>query len=152
MTTTISFQQDSQLVNQLLELLTREQGKLVDANIDTMEALLEEKSGLLQRMNESSQSRYQLLAKQGFEANEQGMTAWLLAHGKPAEQKAWGEFQKALSQAKELNRLNGLLINKHFNRHQQLLSHIQSGFAAPGVYGRNGQASSQAYKRAALLA
>ncbi len=148
----VSFEQDAQLVNDLLTALYSEQSSLVMADIDAIEALLEEKSVLLQRINITAKSRYEALAANGFEPSEMGMVAWLKQQAKPATNQSWVDFQKALSQAKEMNRLNGMLINKHFNRNQQLLNHLQGNSSAGDVYSRNGQAKSQSPSRAALTA
>ncbi|MFA6179417.1 MAG: flagella synthesis protein FlgN [Methylophilaceae bacterium] len=152
MNATISFEQDAQLVNQLLALLSREQTSLVMADIDAIESLLEEKSVLLQRMNITAKTRYEALATNGFEAGETGMIAWLKQQAKPNMNDSWTEFQKALSQAKEMNRLNGMLISKHFNRNQQLLNHLQGNSSAGAVYGKNGQAQSSSTLRTGLTA
>jgi flagella synthesis protein FlgN len=148
----ISFDEDSQLVQQLLAMLVREQSSLVMIDIDAIEAILDEKSVLLQRMNLVASSRYQALAKNGFEASEAGMVAWLAKLGKPSMHALWNSFQKSLSQAKETNRLNGMLINKHFNRNQQLLNHLQGNVNSGSVYGRDGQAKGKPSSRPSLTA
>lgn len=148
----ISFEQDAHLLNNLLETLMREQTSLVIADIDTIETLIEEKSVLLQSINITAKSRYEALAANGFEPSEVGMVAWLKHQAKPAINELWESFQKTLNQAKEMNRLNGMLINKHFNRNQQLLNHLQGNSSASDVYGKNGQAKSQSPSRSALMA
>jgi len=148
----ISFVQDAQLVADLLETLSREQASLVMADIDSIESLMEEKAVLLQRINMTAKSRYAELAANGFEANESGMLAWLKHQAKPTVNEQWLNFQKTLSQAKEMNRLNGVLINKHFNRNQQLLNHLQGNSSAGDVYGKNGQAKAYAQARGSFVA
>lgn len=148
----ISFVQDAQLVGDLLETLSREQASLVMADIDAIESLMEEKAVLLQRINMTAKNRYAELAANGFEANESGMLAWLKHQAKPTVNQQWLDFQKTLSQAKEMNRLNGVLINKHFNRNQQLLNHLQGNSSAGDVYGKNGQARSYAQARGSFVA
>jgi flagella synthesis protein FlgN len=147
----ISFEQDAQLVSNLLETLSREQTSLVVADIDSIEALIEEKSVLLQSINLTAKSRYAALAANGFEPSEVGMMAWLKHQAKPAFNERWESFQKTLNQAKEMNRLNGMLINKHFNRNQQLLQHLQGNSSTSDVYGKNGQAKSQSQVRGSLV-
>jgi flagella synthesis protein FlgN len=124
----------------------------VAGDIEAIERLLEEKSALLQGINGAVTGRYELLAKNGFEANETGMTAWLAKQGKSALDAAWTNFQKALAQAKEMNRLNGMLITRHFTRNQQMLSQLQGTSSDTGVYGRNGQAASTTLSRGTLTA
>ncbi|MGB7815743.1 MAG: flagellar protein FlgN [Methylotenera sp.] len=148
----ISFEQDAQLAKDLLATIRSEQTALVKADIDAIEALLDEKSEMLQRMNVVVLNRYEALAANGFEPNEAGMGEWLKQQAKPALNEAWAVFKKTLIQAKELNRLNGMLINKHFNLNQQLLNHLQGNSNTGDVYGRNGQAKTQSTMRAALMA
>lgn len=152
MNTTISFEQDAHLAQQLLMLLHKEQSSLVAIDVDAMERLLEEKSVLLNQMSEVAQKRYQRLAGFGFEASELGMTAWVKQQKNQIIQAAWNNFQKMLIQAKEMNRLNGVLIGKHFQRNQEMLTQLQ--LAANGttsVYGKNGQTSGVGRQRSALI-
>ncbi|MES1987542.1 MAG: flagellar protein FlgN [Pseudomonadota bacterium] len=148
----INFEQDAKLVSNLLEVLTREQSSLVLSDIDAIEAVMEEKSVLLQNISLTANTRYAALAAGGFAPNESGMTAWLKSQTKATLAESWERFQKSISQAKEMNRLNGILINKHFNRNQQLLNHLQGSTDNGGVYGKNGQATSQSGSRSTLIA
>ena len=148
----ITFEQDAKLVNNLLEVLTREQSSLVLSDIDAIEAAMEEKSVLLQNISLVANSRYAALAAGGFAPNESGMVVWLKSQTKATLAESWERFQKSISQAKEMNRLNGVLINKHFNRNQQLLNHLQGSLDNGGVYGKNGQAKSQSGSRSSLIA
>jgi flagellar biosynthesis protein FlgN len=148
----ISFEQDAQLAKELLATIRSEQTALVKADIDAIEVILDKKSGVLQRMNVVVLNRYEALAANGFEPNEAGMSEWLKGQAKPALSEAWAVLKKTLIQAKELNRLNGMLINRQFNLNQQLLNHLQGNSGASDVYGRNGQAKTQSASRAALMA
>jgi flagellar biosynthesis protein FlgN len=148
----ITFEQDAKLVSNLLEVLTREQSSLVLSDIEAIEAAMEEKSVLLQNISLTANSRYAALAASGFAPNESGMTDWLKNQTKSTLTESWECFQKAIHQAKEMNRLNGVLINKHFNRNQQLLNHLQGSSDNSGVYGKNGQAKSQSGSRSTLIA
>jgi len=147
----VTFTQDTQLVAELIALLEREQAHLVKADVAAIEAILEEKSLLLQRLNLAAKARYQLLQAHGFQSNETGMTAWVEKQAKKDIKSAWVSFQKSLAQAKELNRLNGVLISKHFNRNQELLNHLQGNNDANAVYGPDGQAKSKGPSRSGLI-
>lgn len=147
----VSFVQDAQLLKDLLALLVREQAHLVKADVDAVEAILDEKSVLLQRLNLAARSRYDVLAAHGFEPNESGMVVWLKQQTKQDVSVAWDSFQKSLAQAKELNRLNGMLISKHFSRNQELLNHLQGNSSVDAVYGRDGQSKSQVPTRSGLI-
>lgn len=147
----ISFEQDAQLAKDLLATIRSEQVALVRADIDAIEDLLDKKSEVLQRMNIVVMNRYEALAANGFEPNETGMGEWLKQQAKPALNEAWANLKKTLIQAKELNRLNGLLINRHSMLNQQLLDHLHGSSGMGDVYGRNGQAKTQSAKRAAVV-
>jgi flagella synthesis protein FlgN len=147
----VSFTQDALLVSELITLLEREQAHLVKADVDAIEAVLEEKSLLLQRLNLVAKARYMLLQAHGFTSDESGMSAWLEKQAKKEITVAWANFQKSLAQAKELNRLNGTLISKHFNRNQELLNHLQGNSDVNSVYGPDGQATSKGPSRSGLI-
>lgn len=121
----INFEQDAMLVNQLLTDLQKEQSALVVSDVDAIEQLIDKRLVLLQQLSVAAKNRYDALAALGYEPNEKGMAQWLHAQAQPILNRTWDNFQKALVQAKELNRLNGVLINKHFNRNQQILNHLQ---------------------------
>lgn len=147
----ITFEQDALLVNQLLTDLQKEQAALVVSDINAIEQLIDKRLVLLQQLSVAAKNRYDALAQQGYEANELGMAKWLKVQAKPILNRAWENFQKALVQAKEMNRLNGVLINKHFNRNQQLLGHLHGESVRTDTYGKNGQAKSQHYLRNSLV-
>ncbi len=146
------FDQDAKLLTDLVTLLGREQASLVNMDIDTVENILDEKSILIQSISESSKVRHVELANAGFDADENGMASWIRAHAQEKEQSAWQAFQTQLAQAKELNRVNGQLINQHFKRNQQALNQLQgqSPNASAGVYGANGQTATVNQSRGVL--
>jgi len=152
MRATISFEEDARLVNQLLDLLKREQINLIKHNIDEIETLVAIKADLLQKINHVAKNRYAALAAKGFESNENGMVSWIHQQSNTATIEAWHQFQSILVQAKEINRLNGVLIAKHFNRNQQMLNTLQNAFQTNDVYGKNGQKSATRSVRNALTA
>lgn len=147
----VSLEQDARFLGELLALMSREQAHLLKADVDAIEAVIEEKSLLLQRLNLAARARYDALSVNGFEASEAGMDAWVQQQAKPSISQAWAKFQKALNEAKEMNRLNGVLIAKHFNRNQELLNHLQGNSSKDSVYGRDGQAKSQTLTRSGLI-
>lgn len=148
----ITFEVDAQLVRQLLSELENEQAALVVADIDAIETLIDKRLILLQELSVTAKNRYDALAAQGYEPNEKGMTQWLKAQSSPAMTQAWADFQKNLLQAKEMNRLNGVLIGKYLNRNQQVLNQLQGNANGAETYSKHGQTKSQLYKRNAFSA
>ena len=146
----ISFDQDVELVQALLKDLQDEQTALIGADLDTIERLIDQRMQLLQAVSAAAKARYDALAAAGFQANEQGMSDWLEQVGDEQVTKAWLAFQQQLIRAKELNRLNGMLIGKHMQRNQERLDVLQGKQAAPQIYGRNGQAQGIAQYRSGM--
>lgn len=146
------FDQDAKQLSSLVSLLQKEQASLVDMDIDTIEHILDEKSVLIQKIAESSKLRHTALAKAGFDANENGMANWIRAH--EHDHNAWEKFQTNLETAKELNRVNGQVINQHFKRNQQAINQLQGKPANnnAGLYGANGQTSNGNRSRGVLSA
>lgn len=135
----------------LLTLLQQEQQHLVNADLDGLAGVTEEKSRTIGRMTELAQGRHRTLAAQGFEASETGMRAWLdtpaAAAAAAASSKSWTALLDLAREAKELNRLNGLLLNQHMARNQGAINVLQGAPAGGGMYGPNGQSTSQASSR-----
>ena len=152
MGTAISIEQESHTVGRLIEILEQEQSCLIQADFERVQALLEEKSTLLQSFNLLSQERYQWLSAAGYPANESGMSDWLKENREHAQQTSWLTMQQALLKAKELNRINGMLINKHFTRNQQLLSTLRGQTETSEFYGPSGQTTSNGRPRGAVIA
>jgi flagella synthesis protein FlgN len=144
----LAFEQDQQLMNALLKLLEREQATLIKLDVEGLEVMLEDKNQLLLRIKTAANNRYSTLQTHGFEGSEAGMLAWLQQQNKPSLNQSWAVFQKTINLAKEMNRLNGMLINKHFSRNQQLLSHLQNSVSNASVYGRDGQSKTTALQYA----
>jgi len=149
---TISFEEDAQLMSQLLELLEHEQKNLIINNVKEIENTIAIKTTLLQKINIVAKKRYSALAQSYFEANENGMLAWVLQQANPTIKERWDAFQYVLVKAKEMNRLNGILITKHFNRNQKMLHNLQNAFRSTDVYGKNGQAKSSVTSRGSIVA
>ncbi|WP_292780639.1 flagella synthesis protein FlgN [Methylophilus sp. UBA6697] len=136
----VTFEKDAALVSELLSDLQSEQSALVTADLDVIERMVDKRVELLQALGAAANSRYDALAAAGFEPNEQGMSVWLQKQSSQLLDSAWVTFQQELTQAKELNRLNGILINKHFLRNQEKLDALNGKSSAPQFYGKNGQA------------
>lgn len=131
-----------QAAGQLLSLLKREQACLINADVDGLTPLTEEKQKAISRMSELANERHVRLAAAGFAASEEGMQQWLAsAAAKPADEKSWAALLALVQSAKEINRSNGILINTHMTRTQAALNVFQSTAQSANLYGPNGQAT-----------
>jgi flagellar biosynthesis protein FlgN len=130
--------------NTMLQLLKQEQSALVDADVDRLATLTGEKAKIAALMAQCAQHRHNALEKAGFEASESGMQGWLDKTGaNPAGKKAWAELLALVEAAKELNRVNGLLIGQHIARNQTALNILQGNAEGSAIYGPNGQSATK---------
>lgn len=151
-----SLSQELDTANQLLQLLKQEQSLLVNASIDGMGALIGQKSALIARMAELADARLSALSKVGFAAEESSMQKWLSSSAsadvvnRTSAKKTWEALTTQISNAKELNRTNGLLIGTHMSRNQAALQVLQ-GNQGSQVYGKDGQTSVQSSRRSLIV-
>lgn len=132
--------EEQQSMQQMLDLLQQEQAYLMKAEIEHLEALSEQKSLLVGRLSHLATQRHSALAEAGFASREEGMDAWL-ASGAPPDgaAEAWSTLLKLTREAKETNRLNGLLLNKHMAYTQGALNSLRPAPQAGKLYGPSGQ-------------
>lgn len=148
----ISFDDEHRLVVELHALLKAEQQALVDNDIEAIESMLDKKAELIQALSLKSHVRYQKLASEGYSADEDGMANWLIKQSQNTARSAWMGLQKLLTEAKELNRVNGMLVGKFLSRNQQVLNLIKNGGNnAASLYGPNGQSTFGRQSRGVVL-
>lgn len=131
------------LLNSLTGLMKQEQGFLVSADTDGLNSLMQQKSLWIEQMAKLAAQRHQALAGAGFAAADSGMQAWLDSSADSAAAASWQQLLDLARDAKELNRLNGMLINKQMSHNQALIDamRVPAGAAETGFYGPSGQAT-----------
>lgn len=142
-----TLQDETQAARTLLELLKQEQAQLIAADINALTALTDEKTRAIARISELASRRYATLAAAGFEAQETGMQAWLEKSAQSKFRQVWDELLSLAQSAKEMNRINGLLINKHLANNQQALNILRGGQTGQSFYGPNGQSATNTRAR-----
>ena len=125
---------------QLVELIKQERVQLLEANIDKLNELTQEKSRLVAHMSELANRRDNALAAAGFTSKETAMKSWLSTAGSDAGA-AWSALLSLTESAKELNRVNGMLINRHMSDNQNALNALHAAPQGSNVYGPNGQST-----------
>lgn len=143
-----SIAQEREATHALLQLLLQEQTHLVDANVDGLVKLTEEKAKIAAQLSELAKRRHGLLGAAGFEATEAGMKAWLeSASATEVDNKSWSELLELALSAKEQNRVNGVLIMQHMARNQTALNVLQGNPQGGNFYGPNGQSTTKIASR-----
>jgi flagella synthesis protein FlgN len=133
--------QEFSLISSLVELMQTEQQHLIGADLDGITAATEQKSLFVAQMAALAKQRHQCLADLGLAPQEAGMQAWIEQHGDAAAIDLWQQMLARTREAKELNRVNGMLINRQMSHTQTLLTAMRTptASAATTVYGPNGQ-------------
>jgi flagella synthesis protein FlgN len=136
----------------LLALLRSEQALLISAKIDGLTTIIEEKSTVVNAMTNLAMRRYQLLKQHGFSATEDGMHAWLTSPDVSEQtRQLWRDMLDTARAGKEINRTNGMLINKQMVHGQNALNILRGQTGAPSFYGPNGQTTTVGSSRGFVL-
>jgi len=129
-------------IQQFVSLLKLEQTSLSNGNIDNLPEFAEQKSKFSTHLNSIAEQRNTALAAQGLAADRAGIEAWCAKH--PDEKTAMVMWKKILSlagEARELNRLNGELIQMRLQYISKALEALQSGNKSLDLYGPDGQST-----------
>jgi flagellar biosynthesis protein FlgN len=133
---------------QLLQLLEQEQTYLVNADVEGLSRLTGEKANIVARMTELAKRRHRALAVAGFAADESGMSVWLNSAAATASaNQSWNQLLTIAQQAKEMNRTNGVMINRQIARNQNALNILHGAPQGGAIYGPDGQSASQSGSR-----
>jgi flagella synthesis protein FlgN len=148
-TASATLQDELKLINCLIDLMKQEQQFLVAANTDGLETLTPLKTQLVEQMAALAGQRHAGLVNDGFEGSETGMNAWVRHTNNPVIQASWQQVLENMRDAKELNRINGMLINKQMIHNQILIQAMRTpaDAADTGFYGPSGQATPVSSKR-----
>jgi flagella synthesis protein FlgN len=144
MTPSATLHDEQQLMSSMLTLLRQEQSSLVDAHADGVAEATVRKSDAVAQLGALAARRHAALASAGFEAGEAGMEPWLAAHADAAARTAWDLLLQLTREAKELNRVNGMLVARQLAHNQTVLNAMRTpatadGATAAGLYGPGGQ-------------
>lgn len=134
-----SVAEEREAMDKLVHLLEQEQKFLIENDYEKINSNIEVKSKALVKISECAHKRYKLLQQMGFEADEGGMRIWLETNTENAPQESWRELVKTTSVARELNRINGVLIGKQLSRNNAALQVLSNSHRNSGVYGPDGQ-------------
>jgi flagella synthesis protein FlgN len=146
-----SLREERELMDALFELMQREQDSLVAADIDDLTALTARKSALVAQLAACAKLRHDALAAAGFAPREEGMEAWLAACGDADAGAQWSALLALTRAAKEQNRLNGMLVNKHLAHTQGALNSMRPAAQGGNFYGPSGQTTASAASRRLVI-
>jgi flagellar biosynthesis protein FlgN len=149
---TTAFQQtldaEGKAIQQFVGLLQLEQVALSTGKIEDLPAFIDKKAELAARLNALATQRNHSLAEQGFAADRAGVESWCAKN--PQERSVDNAWQRILSlanEARELNRLNGELIQIRMQYNAKALEALQGGKNSFDLYGPDGQSTAPIKRR-----
>jgi flagellar biosynthesis/type III secretory pathway chaperone len=140
----VFLEQQLPLSQRLLQALQSEEQALISNDIDALEQATLEKNQVVNLFLTGQQQLLRQLQQEGLPLNQDSLTAWLEAQPNKPSQEARAIAKTLQTAAQEINRSNGLLIQRLSSRAQAGLSALR-GQRDAGLYspsGQNGQASS----------
>lgn len=125
-------------VQAFVDLLQQEQRLLTENSTDELQLLAEQKSAHVQHLNELTENTMRVLAKYIEQPDHARIVSWLAAND-IACLSLWQDIYHLAGQSRELNRVNGELIQMKLRHNQQSLTALTSAVAKTNVYGPDGQ-------------
>jgi flagella synthesis protein FlgN len=130
---------EQQVIGSIVELMKTEQQLLISADADGLSTITPNKLQLAQRAATLARVRHKALGAAGFTAGEAGMEPWLAVGGSDEQRQDWNRLLDLTREAKELNRVNGMLVNRQLGQAQAALGALRGTGSGAGVYGPGGQ-------------
>lgn len=125
---------------EFIDVLHKEQHALQQPNMSLLRALATEKAHQAQQLTQLADARNRWLAMLGHTQNRLGMERGL--QDCPAAAAAWKELLQLAETVRQLNKINGILVDQRLRYVQQRLSALQSSvnsIPGAGLYGSDGQ-------------
>lgn len=128
---------EAKTVEYFVRLLDNEQRALQNGDLEALPTLTEEKTAAVGQLARLGHARNQLLQHAGLPADQAGLKSWA---GNDAARIALIDRILALAaEARELNRLNGMLIAGRLQQTQSALDILTRSKTGGGLYGPDGQ-------------
>ncbi len=138
-------EQDLATSRQLLALLERETDSTQERDFAAMSELLKEKTPLIDNLKKNAKIRSQLLLSTNKAANEENWSLLLDSFNDQAVKESWQAMQTTISQCKEINNINGKLINRGVQSHNKLLQLMRGNTQQADIYDAKGSKRTSNY-------
>ena len=127
-------------ISRFIDLLKREQSQLAQGATEELPALADQKTLLAEHLQGLAVQRNAWLSAQGCPPDRPGIEAWQDLHPEAETlAPAWAKIIALASEAHELNRLNGELIDLHMRHNTRALNALRGSTASLSLYGSDGQ-------------
>lgn len=135
------------LLKQFVELLRREQASLTQGVADDLPQIADQKNGLVVQLNQLSAKRAAFLEALGLSADRAGIDAWCAQAQNQEAAEAWRRVMMLAAEAKELNRVNGELIQIRMQFTAKALEALSGAKNSLELYGPDGQSTKPGARR-----
>ncbi|NWG39698.1 MAG: flagellar protein FlgN [Hydrogenophilaceae bacterium] len=136
------------LWKQLVATLIQEQVVLRDGNIDTLTDLAAHKRNLVVALAPHIKTRGRLLIDNGLPSTDQGMESLIQQSQERQAGPVWREIRETERMARDLNQINGRLINLRMGSVEQALNVLSGAAGGQKLYNPGGQATYRMHSRA----
>ncbi|MDD5612039.1 MAG: flagellar protein FlgN [Gallionella sp.] len=127
-------------VRAFVALLQQEQRLLTENQTEPLLALAEQKSLQPINLNQLAESRISMLEQLLPDLSNEAIDSWLAANSAKGYAN-WQEIRELAKQARQLNRVNGELIQMKMRHNQQTLVTLTQAVNKADLYGPDGQRS-----------
>jgi len=137
-----TLEREIDLISRFLVCLDEEQTALKSAQPDSLPAIHDTKTALVDQLNALEVQRIKQVGGPAELSDKERMQAWIKAH--PAEKQiaeSWNNLIGLAHSAKQKNELNAVLVKLHLDRTSQALAILTKHAQENTLYGSNGQAS-----------
>ena len=134
-----------QAFQDFIQVLQTEQDALVQGNVDPLLELAQIKSEKVVLLSQLAESRTRFLSARGYDQEHGGMAKWLQQPrdgGNPQIVELWQQLLTLAENARQLNQINGSMIDTRLRNNQQALAILQAAAKQNALYGPDGQTQS----------
>ena len=136
--------QDGDAITRLKQLLLRERELLETRNQDELSAIVEQKSQLVDMLNQNARARQNLLRNLGLTTDAAGWDLFLQRNTLTLPLRdGWQQIVQDFSECQALNDINGKLIARSRQTLDHLLGLLRGKVAAPSLYTAMGTKTQQ---------
>lgn len=131
---------EADAASRFIKLLTLEQVALGAGDTESLMGFVQEKSAVTSELGALASQRNAALAALGLESDRAGVEAWLERQPSDLTRRdAWLRVVTLAGEARELNRVNGELIQIRMQHTTQALEAMQGATRTLNLYGPDGQ-------------
>lgn len=143
----------------LLKVLDAEQVALINADLEDLLPLSRAKELSMVKLAALVSARHAKMGESGFPFNDDGVAAWIRSWSsndktgktQTSANAIWGALMHTTRAAKECNRVNGLLINRHATNTNLAMQALNVSRKVNEVYGPDGQTKTKMPSRTLVV-